>query len=147
MGHRDSRRLLVRVVERLAEHVRGPFGSAGARPWTNMSASTPEDSGIASGMCNTMQQVGSAFGLAILSTLAASRTESPLGHGESAAASLTGGYRLAFGLGTVFTVAALVLAAVVLRTVRATRNTPAEPPTPTPADAGQAAALRNSAAG
>jgi EmrB/QacA subfamily drug resistance transporter len=109
-----------------------------------MSASTPEDSGIASGMFNTMQQVGSAFGLAILSTLAASRTESLLRHGESAAAALTGGYRLAFGLGTVFTVAALVPAAMVLRTVRATRNTPAEPPTP--ADAGQAAALDDSAA-
>jgi hypothetical protein len=80
-----------------------------------MSGAAPEDSGIASGLFNTVQQVGSALGLAVLSTLAASRTTALLGHGPGAAAALTDGYRLAFRVGASFVVAALVLAAAVLR--------------------------------
>ena len=39
-----------------------------------MSAATPADSGVASGLYNTTVQVGGAIGLAVLSTLATSRT-------------------------------------------------------------------------
>jgi EmrB/QacA subfamily drug resistance transporter len=57
-----------------------------------------EDTGLASGLFNTAQQVGGSLGLAILSTLAASQTTSVL-HGTSTAAVLTArvsGYHVAF---------------------------------------------------
>ena len=57
-----------------------------------------EDSGLASGLFNTAQQVGGSLGLAILSTLAASQTTSVL-HGTSQIAVLTArvsGYHVAF---------------------------------------------------
>ncbi|MFE2377396.1 MFS transporter [Streptomyces sp. NPDC059398] len=80
-----------------------------------MSAATPQDSGVASGMFNTMQQIGSAFGLAVLSTLAASRTDAMLGDGASTASALTGGYQLAFRTGSGLVAVALLLAATLLR--------------------------------
>jgi EmrB/QacA subfamily drug resistance transporter len=60
---------------------------------------TGEDSGLASGLFNTAQQVGGSLGLAILSTLAASQTTSLLhGHATSAAtlAARVSGYHVAF---------------------------------------------------
>ncbi len=70
----------------------------------------PGDSGLASGLFNTTQQVGGALGLAILDTLATSRTESLLADGQGAASALIGGYHLAFAVGGSFVVAAIVLA-------------------------------------
>ncbi len=57
-----------------------------------------EDSGLASGLFNTAQQVGGSLGLAILSTLAASQASSVL-HGTSMAdvfAARVSGYHVAF---------------------------------------------------
>jgi EmrB/QacA subfamily drug resistance transporter len=68
-------------------------------PITLMATSgVPEaDSGLASGLFNTAQQVGGSLGLAILSTLAASRTASLLsGHGVTHAEALVSGYHVAF---------------------------------------------------
>ncbi|MFC9930876.1 MFS transporter [Streptomyces sp. NPDC127190] len=87
-----------------------------------MSAATPEDSGIASGMFNTMQQMGSAFGLAVLSTLAASHTDALLSSGASTASALTGGYQLAFRVGAGLVAVALLLAAVLLRSATPVRR-------------------------
>ncbi|WP_322747788.1 MULTISPECIES: MFS transporter [unclassified Frankia] len=81
-----------------------------------MSGATPEDSGLASGMFNTMQQIGSALGLAVLSTLAASHTKGLIDDGTGAASALTDGYQLAFRVGACFVIGAIVVAAVVLRT-------------------------------
>jgi EmrB/QacA subfamily drug resistance transporter len=80
-----------------------------------MSDATAEDSGLASGLLNTTVQVGGAVGLAVLATLAASRTSGLLAAGESSASALTGGYRLVYGVATALAATAVVVAATVLR--------------------------------
>ncbi|MEU7879778.1 MFS transporter [Microbispora bryophytorum] len=84
-----------------------------------MSGARSDDAGLVSGFFNTTQQVGMAVGVALLSTLAASRTEGLLAGGASEAVALTGGYRLAFTVSLVLLVSAFVAAYVVLRRPRA----------------------------
>ena len=83
-----------------------------------MAGAREEDAGLASGLFNTTQVVGGSLGLAVLSVLAASRTEGLLARGAELVPATAEGYRLAFGVGTGIAAGALVLAAVVLRTAR-----------------------------
>ncbi|MFD4526499.1 MFS transporter [Streptomyces sp. NPDC058470] len=80
-----------------------------------MSGAREEDAGLASGLFNTTQVVGGSLGLAVLTTLAASRTERLLGEGGQLVAATADGYRLAFTVAMGITATALVLAAVLLR--------------------------------
>ncbi len=83
-----------------------------------MSAATPADSGVASGLYNTTVQVGGAIGLAVLSTLATGRTHDLAASGASHADALTGGYHVAFFGAALAGALAVALATVVLRPAR-----------------------------
>ncbi len=80
-----------------------------------------EDAGLASGLLNTAQQVGGSIGLAILSTLAASRTTSLL-HGPVAPGSVpaarVSGFHVAFIAAAVLLGAAWALTTLQLKTRR-----------------------------
>ncbi len=81
-----------------------------------MSDVKPEESGLASGVVNTAFMMGGALGLAVLASLASSRTDSLLASGESSLAALTGGYHAALLGGAVFAALAAIISAVFLRT-------------------------------
>jgi EmrB/QacA subfamily drug resistance transporter len=80
-----------------------------------MSDVEPSESGLASGVVNTSFMMGGALGLAILASLAASRTDDQLAAGEDQLSALTSGYHAAFLVGALFAVTAAVLAATLLR--------------------------------
>ena len=80
-----------------------------------MSDVAPEESGLASGVVNTAFMMGGALGLAILASLATSRTDTLRSAGHSALASLVGGYHVAFIAGAVFAAGAAGLGAALLR--------------------------------
>jgi EmrB/QacA subfamily drug resistance transporter len=76
-----------------------------------MSDVEPSEAGLASGVVNTAFMMGGALGLAILASLAASRTDSLLASGDSRLVALNGGYHAAFLAGAVFAVVGAALGA------------------------------------
>ena len=94
-----------------------------------MSEVKPEESGLASGIVNTSFMMGGALGLAVLASVAASRTSNLESAGPSTASALTGGYPVAFVVGALFAAAAAAIGGALLRTHIA----PAHAPEPTPA--------------
>jgi EmrB/QacA subfamily drug resistance transporter len=78
-----------------------------------MSGATDADSGVLSGVFNTTQQVGGALGLALLTTLAASRAGT-----APTAQALDAGYHLAWTAGTILAGASLAVATIALRPPR-----------------------------
>jgi EmrB/QacA subfamily drug resistance transporter len=81
-----------------------------------MSDVSPEESGLASGIVNTAFMMGGALGLAVLASLAASRTDSLRASGHSQVSALVGGYHVAFLAGALFAVTAAAIGATLLRT-------------------------------
>jgi EmrB/QacA subfamily drug resistance transporter len=75
----------------------------------------PSEAGLASGIVNTSFMMGGALGLAVLASVAASRTNHLLAAGAPHLSALTAGYRVAFVIGAGFAVLAAGLSAQRLR--------------------------------
>ncbi|WP_382307224.1 MFS transporter [Herbiconiux sp. UC225_62] len=81
----------------------------------------PADAGLAGGLVNTGQQIGSAVGLALLSTLAATRTEDLVRSGVAAPEALTAGFSWVF-LGAAVLAVAAGIAVLLIREARPERT-------------------------
>jgi EmrB/QacA subfamily drug resistance transporter len=80
-----------------------------------MSGVEPTEAGLASGVVNTSFMMGGALGLAILASVAASRTDSLRSSGHEPLAALNGGYHVAFLIGAGFAVVAAAVAWALIR--------------------------------
>jgi EmrB/QacA subfamily drug resistance transporter len=90
------------------------------------------DAGVAAGLVNTMQRIGSSVGLAVLTAVATARTRALAAPGHQVAA-VVGGYDRAFLVAAAFAAAASLVS---LATARASRAAaPVIPSTQTPAAA------------
>ncbi len=87
----------------------------------------PGDAGLASGLVNTSFLMGGALGLAVLASLAASRTETLTADGSGTLEALTGGYHAAFLVGALFAFAAAGIGAFLLRPSAALQEHHGEP--------------------
>ena len=77
------------------------------------------DAGLASGLVNTTQQVGGALGVAVLSTLAITRSDELIADGTAAPVALTEGFQIALIAAAGFAIAG---ALAVLALVRGRRR-------------------------
>ena len=83
-----------------------------------MSGVPESEAGLASGVVNTAFMMGGALGLAVLASLAASRTDTLRAAGDPALVALNGGYHAAFLAGAAFALIGAVLGSTLLRAPR-----------------------------
>ncbi len=94
-----------------------------------LAGTRPEESGLASGLINTSQQIGGAVGIAILSTVAVTRTDDAVAGGIAVPSALTTGFQAAFWVGTAIAFAGVLVSIFLVRgrDLRPQEATRAEP--------------------
>jgi EmrB/QacA subfamily drug resistance transporter len=75
----------------------------------------PAEAGLASGLINTSQQIGGALGIAILSSIATSRTADAVAGGSVLPAAMVHGFQSAFVVGAIFAGLGLIAALTLVR--------------------------------
>jgi EmrB/QacA subfamily drug resistance transporter len=73
------------------------------------------EAGLASGLINTSQQIGGALGIAVLSSIATSRTTDAVGNGSAVPAALVDGFQSAFVVGAIVAALGLVASLTLIR--------------------------------
>jgi len=75
----------------------------------------PTEAGLASGLINTSQQIGGAFGIAALSTIATSRTQDAIASGSTQADALVSGFHAAFIAGAAVAAVGIIATCLLVR--------------------------------
>jgi len=89
-----------------------------------------KDAGLASGLINTSQQIGSALGIAVLSAVAVAQTSDATRAGERPADALTTGFHAAFWAGAAVAAAGVVASLLLVRRDELERTSPDLVPVP-----------------
>jgi EmrB/QacA subfamily drug resistance transporter len=92
-----------------------------------MSDVDQSEAGLASGVVNTSFMMGGALGLAVLASIAASRSNTLRANGDSVIEALNGGYHIAFVVGAAFAAVAAVLSGLLLRAPKPAEEGVGEP--------------------
>ncbi|WUH92487.1 MFS transporter [Streptomyces sp. NBC_00433] len=122
----------------------GPFLLTGTVTWIFIPVSigalagvTERDAGVASGLIDSSQQLGGAIGIAIASSVAATRTRHLRTQGHNLADALTGGFHTALWVCGLIALSAILITFLLIRRTDLTQGTTAQQrqvPQPAPVD-------------